>query len=57
MKAQRLPQDSIVFEVIENFQEIIWSKIALVENIRVESSFLADFGLVIYLRAVLNKSV
>jgi putative transposase len=29
MKAQRLPQDGIVLEVIENFQEIIWSKIAL----------------------------
>jgi transposase-like protein len=29
MKARRLPQDGIVFEVIENFQEIIWSKIAL----------------------------
>jgi C-terminal processing protease CtpA/Prc len=30
MKARRLQQqDDIVFEVIENFQEIIWSKIAL----------------------------
>ena len=29
MKAQKLPQDGIVFEVIENFQEIIWNKIAL----------------------------
>jgi putative transposase len=29
MKAQRLPQEGIVLEVIENFQEIIWSKIAL----------------------------
>ena len=29
MKAQKLPQDGIVLEVIENFQEIIWSKIAL----------------------------
>jgi len=29
MKAQRLPQDGILLEVIENFQEIIWSKIAL----------------------------
>lgn len=28
MKAQRLPQESIVLEVIENLQEIIWSKIA-----------------------------
>jgi putative transposase len=29
MKARRLPQERIVFEVIENFQEIIWSNIAL----------------------------
>ena len=29
MKARRLPQDGIVLEVIENFQEILWSKIAL----------------------------
>jgi len=28
MKAKRLPQDGIVLEVIENLQEIIWSKIA-----------------------------
>jgi len=27
MKAQRLPQDHIVHEVIENLQEIIWEKI------------------------------
>jgi len=28
MKARRLPQDSIVLEVIENLQEVIWAKIA-----------------------------
>ena len=28
MKAQRLPQEGIVLEVIENLQEIIWSKIS-----------------------------
>ncbi len=28
MKARRLPQESIVYEVVENLQEIIWSKIA-----------------------------
>lgn len=28
MKAQRLPQDGIVLEVLENLQEIIWSKIS-----------------------------
>ena len=28
MKARRLPQEQIVFDVVENFQEIIWSKIA-----------------------------
>jgi transposase-like protein len=28
MKARRLPQDGIVLEVLENLQEIIWSKIA-----------------------------
>jgi transposase-like protein len=28
MKARRLPQEGIVLEVIENLQEIIWSKIA-----------------------------
>lgn len=28
MKAKRLPQEGIVLEVIENLQEIIWSKIA-----------------------------
>jgi transposase-like protein len=28
MKARRLPQDGIVFEVIENLQEIIWGNIA-----------------------------
>lgn len=27
MKAQRLPQNHIIHEVIENLQEIIWSKI------------------------------
>jgi len=27
MKAKRLPQKGIVLEVIENMQEIIWSKI------------------------------
>ena len=29
MKAQRLPQDRILHEVIENLQEIIWSKIVM----------------------------
>ena len=28
MKAERLPQEGIVLEVIENLQEIIWGKIA-----------------------------
>lgn len=28
MKAQRLPQDGIVLEVLENLQEVIWSKIS-----------------------------
>jgi len=28
MKAKRLPQESIVLEVIENLQEIIWGKIS-----------------------------
>lgn len=28
MKARRLPQESIVLEVVENLQEIIWAKIA-----------------------------
>ncbi len=28
MKARRLPQEHIVLEVIENFQEVVWSRIA-----------------------------
>jgi transposase-like protein len=28
MKARRLPQQDIVLEVVENLQEIVWSKIA-----------------------------
>lgn len=32
MKAKGLPQESIVLEVIENLQEIIWGKIATSVN-------------------------
>ena len=32
MKARRLPQEDIVLEVVENLQEIVWSKIALGVN-------------------------
>lgn len=52
MKARRLPQESIVLEVIENLQEIIWSKIAksvkrfikeLIENL-LEEELTAKLG-------------
>lgn len=45
MKARRLPQEGIVLEVVENLQEIIWSKIgsavkrlikSLIENLLVD---------------------
>ena len=63
MKAERLPQDSIVLEVLENLQEIIWGKIAsgvkgfiksFIENL-LEEELTAKLGASRYERASVRK--